>query len=67
MPAPSLPSFEFLRRSLGRFWRHESALAITEYGLLIAFIALIVVAVLVVMGGQLASWFGTKTTVITTN
>lgn len=50
-----------------RFLRCESALAVTEYGLLVACLAIIVVAVVIVLGGGLSSWFSSKTTAITTN
>jgi Flp pilus assembly pilin Flp len=48
------------------FVRHEGALSITEYGMLTAFIALVLIAVVVILGGGLANWFGTKTGNITT-
>ena len=54
-------------RFVGRFLRCERALAITEYGLLVACMAIIVVAVVIVLGGGLSSWFASKTTTITTN
>ena len=54
-------------RFVGSFLRCEKGLAITEYGLLVACMAIIVVAVVIVMGGGLSSWFSSKTTTITTN
>lgn len=57
------------RHSLGRirsFLRHEGALSITEYGMLTAFIALVIIAVVIVLGGGLATWFGSKTGQVTT-
>lgn len=48
------------------FLRRDSALSITEYGMLVAFIALVLIAVVVVLGGGLSSWFGSKTGTITT-
>ena len=41
-------------------------LAITEYGLLVALVAIVLIAVVAVLGGGLSSWFGTKTGQITT-
>lgn len=51
----------------GRFLRSDDAIAITEYGLLVAFVALAVIAVIVIFGGGISSWFATKTGNITTN
>ncbi len=48
------------------FLTRESALSITEYGMLVAFLALLIIAVVLVMGSGLASWFATKTGSITT-
>ena len=50
-----------------RFLRSESAIAVTEYGLLIALIAVTLVAMLLIFGGNIAAWFGSKTGQITTN
>jgi Flp pilus assembly pilin Flp len=44
----------------------DEGIAITEYGLLVALIALAVVAVLTVFGAQISSWFATKTGQVTT-
>lgn len=41
-------------------------MSITEYGMLVAFIAFILIAVVVLFGGGIASWFGTRTSNITT-
>jgi len=41
-------------------------LAITEYGMLIALVALALIAVLTVFGGSMSTWFGAKTGQITT-
>lgn len=41
-------------------------LAITEYGMLIALVALALIAVLTVFGGGITTWFGAKTGQITT-
>ena len=53
--------------SLTRFLRSEEALAVTEYGLLVAFCALVIVAVVIILGGGLSTWFASKTSTITTN
>ena len=49
-----------------RFLESDRGLAITEYGLLVTLIAIVVVAVVVVFGGGIRSWFGTRTGSITT-
>jgi Flp pilus assembly pilin Flp len=41
-------------------------IAITEYGMLIALVALALIAVLTIFGGGISSWFSTKTGQITT-
>ena len=41
-------------------------IAITEYGMLIALVALALIAVLTVFGGGISSWFAAKTGQITT-
>jgi len=49
-----------------RFLRDESGIAITEYGLLLALVAVLLVAVVTIFGSQIASWFANKTNTITT-
>lgn len=44
----------------------EDAIAITEYGMLIALVALALIAVVGIFGGQISSWFAAKTGNITT-
>lgn len=55
-----------VRRVVRRFVVRDDALAITEYAMLIAFIAIIVVAVLSVFGSQIGTWFAGRTGNITT-
>jgi Flp pilus assembly pilin Flp len=57
------------RRLVGlrRLARDEEAIAITEYGMLVAFLAIALIAVVVVFGGGISSWFASKTSNITTN
>lgn len=58
-----------MRRTL-RAWRpfvkNDEALAITEYAMLVAFIAIIVVGVLAIFGSQIGTWFSNRTGTITT-
>ena len=51
---------------LRRFLRDESAIAVTEYGLLIALVAVLLIGVVALFGSSIASWFATKTNQITT-
>ena len=44
----------------------DDALAITEYGMLVAFLAMALIAVVYIFGTQIAAWFGGKTGNITT-
>ncbi len=52
-------------RRLGKLGA-DDALAITEYGMLIALVALALIAVLTIFGGAISSWFARKTGTITT-
>jgi len=49
-------------RLLGR----DDGLAITEYGMLVAFAALALIALAAVFGSQIAAWFAAKTGAVTT-
>jgi pilus assembly protein Flp/PilA len=49
------------------FIRSEDGIAVTEYGLLVALIAIALIAVVTVFGQNISSWFQTKTSAITTN
>ena len=57
-----------VRRSVERMKRFRSSegIAITEYGLLVALIALALVAVLSVFGPGISGWFASRTSQITT-
>ena len=48
------------------FWRDEEGIAITEYGLLIALIAVLLIGVVSVFSSSISSWFSDKTNKITT-
>ena len=45
----------------------SEAIAVTEYGMLVAMLALVLNAVVVVLGGVLSTRFASKTSQITTN
>jgi pilus assembly protein Flp/PilA len=53
-------------RSMRKFFRSEEGIAVTEYGLLIALVAIALIAVVTVFGTQISAWFATKTGQITT-
>ena len=48
-----------------RFVQDESGIAVTEYGLLIALIAILLIGVVTVFSSAIASWFSAKTCQIT--
>jgi Flp pilus assembly pilin Flp len=50
---------------LARVWRNEEGIAITEYGLLIALIAILLIGVVSVFSSSIASWFSAKSNKIT--
>ena len=47
------------------FLKSEKGIAVTEYGLLVALIAIALIAVVTVFGSQISSWFESKTGKIT--
>lgn len=49
-----------------KFFSSEEGIAVTEYGLLIALVAIALIAVVTVFGTQISNWFATKTGQITT-
>jgi Flp pilus assembly pilin Flp len=49
-----------------KFLKSDDAIAVTEYALLIALVAVVLVAAVLAFGTQLSSWFIAKTTSITT-
>lgn len=54
-------------KAIRKFMRGEEAIAVTEYGLLIALVAVALIAAVLLFGSNLSTWFGTKTSQITTN
>jgi Flp pilus assembly pilin Flp len=48
-----------------RFLRDDSAIAVTEYGLLVALVAVLLIGVVVIFGSSISSWFAAKTSSIT--
>ena len=55
-----------LLTNVRRFGRDESAIAVTEYGLLVALVAVLLIAVVMIFGSSISSWFAARTSTITT-
>ena len=51
--------------SVERFWNGEEGIAITEYGLLIALVAILMIGVVSLFSSSIASWFTAKSNKIT--
>jgi pilus assembly protein Flp/PilA len=49
-----------------KFLKSDEGIAVTEYGLLVALIAIALIAVVTIFGQQISSWFARKTGQITT-
>lgn len=47
------------------FLRSDSGIAVTEYGLLIALVAVLLIGVVTIFGSSIASWFASKSNSIT--
>jgi Flp pilus assembly pilin Flp len=52
--------------ALRRFLRSDDAIAVTEYGLLVALVAILMISVVTVFGSGIRSWFLARTSTITT-
>lgn len=48
-----------------RFVREDEGIAVTEYGLLIALVAVLLIGVVTIFGSSISSWFAAKTNSIT--
>lgn len=53
-------------RGIRKFLSEDEALAITEYAFLVAFVAIAVVGVITLFGGQLSAWLASRIGQITT-
>lgn len=49
-----------------KFLKQDDAIAVTEYGLLVALVAIALIVVVTVFGQNISTWFATKTSQITT-
>jgi pilus assembly protein Flp/PilA len=67
MQKPPLAAITGIRRTmLQRFWHEEEGQTLVEYGLLISLIALVVIAVLTVMGRKVSNTFNAASEKLTT-
>ena len=48
-----------------KFLRADEAIAVTEYGLLVALIAILLIGVVAIFGSGISSWFAARTSQIT--
>lgn len=48
------------------FVKSDEGIAVTEYGLLVALIAVLLIAVVMLFGSSIKSWFAARTSTITT-
>ena len=54
-----------LTNRVRKFLRDDAGIAVTEYGLLIALIAVLLIGVVTIFGSSISSWFANKTNSIT--
>jgi Flp pilus assembly pilin Flp len=52
-------------RNIRRFFADTRAIAVTEYGLLIALVAVLLIGVVTIFGSSISSWFAAKTNSVT--
>ena len=55
-----------IRATVRDFFQAEDAIAVTEYGLLVALIAVLLIGVVTIFGSSIRSWFEARTSTITT-
>ena len=53
------------RSAVRQFVRREEGIAVTEYGLLVALVAVLLIGVVAIFGSSIKSWFGARTGSIT--
>jgi len=54
-----------IRSVVRKFVKSEEGIAVTEYGLLIALVAVLLIGVVTIFGSSISSWFANKTNKIT--
>ena len=55
-----------IRTAVRNFARADEGIAVTEYGLLVALVAVLLIGVVTVFGSSIKSWFAARTSQITT-
>ena len=55
-----------LQEAVSRFSRSDDGIAVTEYGLLVALVAVLMIGVVTIFGSSIKSWFEARTGSITT-
>jgi Flp pilus assembly pilin Flp len=55
-----------IRTEVSRFFRNDDGIAVTEYGLLVALVAVLLIGVVAIFGSSIKSWFEARTGSITT-
>jgi Flp pilus assembly pilin Flp len=55
-----------IRSAVRQFVRDDEGIAVTEYGLLVALVAVLLIGVVAIFGSSIKSWFAARTGTITT-
>jgi len=55
-----------IRAAVRQFVKGDEGIAVTEYGLLVALVAVLLIGVVTIFGSSIKSWFGARTSTITT-
>jgi Flp pilus assembly pilin Flp len=55
-----------IRLAVRQFVRDDEGIAVTEYGLLVALVAVLLIGVVAIFGSSIKSWFEARTGTITT-
>jgi pilus assembly protein Flp/PilA len=55
-----------IRTAVRRFVSDDNGIAVTEYGLLVALVAVLLIGVVTIFGSSIKSWFADRTSTITT-
>jgi pilus assembly protein Flp/PilA len=53
-------------KAVARFIKSDEGIAVTEYGLLVALVAVLLIGVVSIFGSSIKSWFAARTASITT-
>ena len=55
-----------LKAAAVKFMKSDDGIAVTEYGLLVALVAVLLIGVVSIFGSSIKSWFAERTATITT-